>query len=120
MIRQVRTGWQLLSSRDRSRWLSTVPLAASSAVLEAVGAAAVYGLIRLIGDPTQIARVPILARAAAWLPWKNPHVVVLAATVVVAVLYLVKNVTMSVLAWTVSKASAESWSSLSQRLLRGY
>jgi ATP-binding cassette subfamily C protein len=120
MIGELRTSWRMLRRRERWQWAATVPLAALAAAMEAVGAAAVYGLVKLIGDPTQIDQIPILSHLAAWLQWKDLRSVVLAATGVVALLYLVKNVTLALVAWVASRAAADSWTSLSQRLLRAY
>jgi ATP-binding cassette subfamily C protein len=80
------TGW---------RWAALLPLSLAAAAAEAAGAAAVYGLIRVLTDPSEVARVPL---AAAWLHWiAKPEAssVVAGTTVLVMLVYLLRNVVLS-------------------------
>ena len=58
MISGLRKLLSLVEPALRRQWLSLLPLSALCAALEAVGAVAVYGLIRLIGDPSAAQSIP--------------------------------------------------------------
>jgi ATP-binding cassette subfamily C protein len=112
--------WQLLTPAERWRWASTIPLAVGSAILEAAGAASVYTLVRVIGDAAALQQTPILAKLSAYSPWQDHRSLVLLLTLLVALLYCLKNASLAALFWLASKSAGESWASLSRRLLRGY
>ena len=62
MLRDIRTviGW--LPARLRWRWVMLVPIAAFAALVEAAGALAVFGLLRLVVDPAQVRTAPVVSQ----------------------------------------------------------
>jgi hypothetical protein len=58
-------GW--LPARERWRWVALVPVAAIAALIEAAGALAVFGLLRLVVDPDLVRTAPVVSRL--WAMW---------------------------------------------------
>ena len=58
-------GW--LPARERWRWFVLVPVAGLAALIEAAGALAVFGLLRLVVDPEQVRTAPVVSRL--WTMW---------------------------------------------------
>ena len=94
-----------------------IPLALTAAGLEALGAAAVFGLIKLVGDRSYAAAVPGLAAVARW---SDGRATVVAAAVAVALFYLFKNAFLIAVAALQSRVISESIVSVSRRMLQGY
>ncbi len=120
MIQQVRKCLAFLSPRLRWRWAAQLPVALLAAALEAVGAAAVFFLIKIVSDPSRIVELPLppsisgfLASAggAAALPW---------LTLAVALFYAAKNALLALFIYKQRSLMGESQVALSRRLLRGY
>lgn len=116
----VRHALGLLTPRERARWAGLVPLALLAAAMEASGAAVVFGLIKILGDPTQASHLPIASAIYRALPWHDNKSVVLSFTVLVACFYVSKNLLLAIVAFIQSKVSNQSVAALSKRMLRGY
>lgn len=118
MMRGVRRCLALLALAERRRWAMLFPLALLAAALEATGAAAVFGLVALIGDPSRVTALP-LPQALAVGTW-SPRAVVLAAALAVGIFYIGKNLVLTALAALQSHIVSASIVAVSRRILRGY
>ncbi len=120
MIEHVRKCLAFLPVRLRWRWAAQLPLALMAAVLETVGAAAVFFLIKVVSDPARVVELPLPAplsqRLAAVggapaLPW---------LTLGVAFFYVTKNALLALFVYLQRRLMGESQVALSRRLMRGY
>ena len=116
MVAGVRRLLSLLEPGLRRQWFSLLPLSALCALLEAAGALAVYGLIRVLGDPASGERAPALFAAS---PGGVASEVALLAGVL-AVFYLAKNGLSALLAVRRNRVASRSIAALSARLFRAY
>lgn len=111
-------GW--LPARERWRWLLLVPVAGLAAMIEAAGALAVFGLLRLVVDPEQVRTAPVVSRL--WAMWPNGDVRALVAFLAlgVGVFYVLRGAFLSWAEWlrqgTVYRSSAVA----AERLLARY
>src|SRR5687767_10075266 len=91
MWQDIRRCLGLLAPSLRWRWAWLIPVVLAAAAAEAVGAAAVFGLIKIIGDPSQAATLPLARAVLDRLPSRDPHSVVLGFTVLVMAFYVARN-----------------------------
>jgi ATP-binding cassette subfamily C protein len=119
-VNQLRKCIALLPPGTGRRWAALVPLLALTVVLEAVGAAAIFALIRVLTEPAQAAAVPGMAALVRWLPRQDHGAVVIAATVGVALLHLVKNGIVAAATYLRSRSVEEATAATSAAMLRGY
>jgi ATP-binding cassette subfamily C protein len=110
----------LLTRRERWRWALQSPLLVLGAAMEAVGAAAVFMLIRLVADPSDFAATPLGAALTRRLPHDGPAAPIMAAAAAVAGFYVAKNALLAATAAIHSRILITSVANLSRRLLRGY
>jgi ABC-type multidrug transport system fused ATPase/permease subunit len=102
------------------RFAALVPLAVLTAAFEAVGAAAVFGLIRILTEPAQAATMPVAATLVRWLPRQDERGVIIAATVLVAVLYVAKNALVAATTYLRNRCVEEATATTSAAMLRIY
>ena len=69
LISDIRTVLSWLPARERWRWVLLVPIVGLAALIEAAGALAVFGLLRLVVDPEQVRTAPVVS--AIWRAWPN-------------------------------------------------
>jgi ATP-binding cassette subfamily C protein len=120
MIAQLQKCRALLSPRMRWRWAALIPLAVAAATMEALGAAAVFFLIKVLSDPTQATTYPLVSSLIAMLPWHSSETVVPSLTFLVAVFYLFKNSLLGCVAYAQRKVVSDSQAALARRMLQGY
>ena len=99
MIRDLRSviGW--LPARERWRWLLLVPVAGLAALIEAAGALAVFGLLRLVVDPEQVRTAPVVSRL--WAMWPtDPRSLVALLALGVGAFYVLRAVFLGWAEWT--------------------
>jgi ATP-binding cassette subfamily C protein len=120
MLSTLRKCLTLLDPPTRRRWAAVVPLALVSALLETVGAAAVFTLIKIVSDPTQAQRLPVVSTIVTLLPWQSDRAVVLSLTILMAAFYLVKNTLLVVSAYVQSQVVTLSIVTVARQLLKGY
>lgn len=109
-----------LTADMRWKWAGLIPLAVGAAVLEALGAAAVFALIRIIGDPMRISALPVVSSLYRILPWHSGKTAAVFFTILVTLLYFLKNGLFALVAYAENKLESESEAALSRRLLKGY
>ncbi|HEX8029091.1 MAG TPA: ABC transporter ATP-binding protein [Vicinamibacterales bacterium] len=90
-------GW--LPARERWRWALLVPIATLAALIEAAGALAVFGLLRLVVDPELVRSTPVVSRLLAMWPGDNPRAVVAIMALGVGVVYVLRAVFLSWAEW---------------------
>lgn len=109
-------GW--LPGRARWRWLLLLPLAALVALIEAAGALAVFGLLRLVVAPEQVATTPVVSQL--WPSAEDPRAVVAALALAVGVFYLLRAAFIAWAEWVRQGVVYESSSLAAERLLSRY
>ena len=86
-----------------------IPLAVLAAAMEATGAAAVFGLIKILGDPTQASRLPVVSAIYNVLPWHDNKSIVLSFTFLVALFYISKNTLLAGVAFARARSRTNRW-----------
>ena len=119
MIRDLRAviGW--LPARERWRWLLLVPVAGLAALIEAAGALAVFGLLRLVVDPEQVRTAPVVSRL--WAMWPTePRSLVALLALGVGAFYVLRAVFLGWAEWTRQGIVYRSSAVAAERLLARY
>jgi ATP-binding cassette subfamily C protein len=111
-------GW--LPARERWRWFALVPVACLAAVIEAAGALAVYGLLRLVIDPEQVRTAPVVSRLWAWWPTSDPRALVAALVLGVGIFYVARAAFLSWAEWLRQGTVYRSSALAAERLLARY
>jgi ATP-binding cassette subfamily C protein len=112
-------GW--LPSRQRWRWLTLVPIAAIAALIEAAGALAVFGLLRLVVDPAQVRTAPVVSQLwRALMNGNDERAVVALLALVVGVFYIFRAVFLSWAEWVRHGVVYASAAAAAERLLARY
>jgi ABC-type multidrug transport system fused ATPase/permease subunit len=117
LIRDLRAviGW--LPARERWRWALLLPVAGIAALIEASGALAVFGLLRLVVDPDQVRSAPVVARL--W-PGADPRTMVAMLALGVGAFYVARAVFLSWSEWLRQGTIYRSAASAAERLLARY
>jgi ABC-type multidrug transport system fused ATPase/permease subunit len=109
-----------LPRRERWRWLLLVPVAGLAALIEAAGALAVFGLLRLVVDPEQVRYAPVVSRLWTWWPNDNPRALVALFALGVGAFYIVRAAFLSWAEWIRQGTVYRSSSIAAERLLARY
>ncbi|MBV8359451.1 MAG: ABC transporter ATP-binding protein, partial [Deltaproteobacteria bacterium] len=120
LITTLRQCVAMLPAGMRWRWAALIPLSLITGTVEAGAAAAVFALIKLIGDPAHINHIPVAAVIAAALPGLAPRTQVLVFTGLVAVYYVIKNLLVISAQYLRHKISGESSAALKSAMFKGY
>jgi ATP-binding cassette subfamily C protein len=111
-------GW--LPARERWRWFLLVPVAGLAALIEAAGALAMFGLLRLVVDPELVRTTPVVSRLWSMWPNSDPRALVALLALGVGIFYVLRAAFLSWFEWirqgTVYRASAVA----AERLLSRY
>ena len=120
MLKDLRTviGW--LPARLRWRWLMLVPVAALAAMIEAAGALAVFGLLRLVVDPEQVRTAPVVSQLWRLMPGSEPRTIVVLLTVGVAAFYVFRAAFLSWMEWLRMGTIYQSSAAAAERLFARY
>jgi len=110
-------GW--LPARERWWWLLLVPIAVVAALIEAAGALAVFGLLRLVVDPEQVRTAPVVSRL--WAMWPtDPRSLVALLALGVGAFYVLRAVFLGWAEWTRQGIVYRSSAVAAERLLARY
>jgi ATP-binding cassette, subfamily B, bacterial PglK len=109
-----------LPARARWRWLLLLPLAASVALVEAAGALAVFGLLRLVVDPEQVRTAPVVSQLFRTAAVEDPRAVVAALALAVGIFYLLRAAFISWAEWMRQGVVYGSSALAAERLLGRY
>jgi ATP-binding cassette subfamily C protein len=120
MWQDVRQCLALVAPSLRWRWALLIPVVLAAAAAETIGAAAVFGLIKIIGDPSQASSLPVARAVVERLPARDPQSVVLAFTVLVMAFYVTRNALLAAAVYAQETVAAASAADLSRRMLDGY
>jgi ATP-binding cassette subfamily C protein len=121
VLRDVRVviGW--LPARWRWRWLALVPVAVLAAIIEAGGALAVFGLLRLVVDPELVRSTPVVADVYGMLPaGYQPRAVVALLALAVAAFYVLRAAFLGWAEWVRMGTVYGSSAAAAERLLARY
>lgn len=110
----------MLPAAMRWRWAVLIPISLMTGIVEAGAAAAIFALIKIIGDPAQITRIPVAARIASALPGSTARTQLLIFTGLIAVYYLVKNLLVISAQYLRHKIAGESTATLKSTMFKGY
>ena len=116
-MRDLRSVMAWLPPRARWRWLLLVPIAGLAALIEAAGALAVFGLLRLVVDPDLVRTVPVASRL--W-PTGDPRAVVGVLAFFVGVFYILRAAFLSWAEWLRMGTVYSSSAIAAERLLSRY
>jgi ATP-binding cassette, subfamily B, bacterial PglK len=88
MLKDLRALASWIDPPDRVRWLLLLPVVSVAAVFEALGALAVFGLLRVIVEPARIEAMPVVSDL--WQRWPDNDVrsLLAALTLAVAMFYI--------------------------------
>jgi ATP-binding cassette subfamily C protein len=112
-------GWT--DRRLRLRWALLVPVMSVAALLEAIGAVAVFGLLRLVVEPQRIRSTPGVSGIWSTWPSEDPTAILGILIGAVAAFYLLRGATLLWADWfketTVSRSGAKAADRLFARYL---
>ena len=120
MLTHLKKCTAMVPPETRRQWAALVPLILLTAAAESAGAAVVYGLVKIVADPSRVIEVPVAATIAARLPWPGREAVVTAFAALAALFYLAKNVFLIWVGTTRARIAARSVALLASRMFRGY
>ena len=109
-----------LDPRDRLRWLLLVPLVSLAAIVEAIGALAVFGLLRIVVDPERVRTTPVVADLWQRWPDSNLQTLVATLTIAVAVFYVVRALFLTWVEWVKESVIHHSGARAAERLFARY
>ena len=111
-------GW--LPARARWRWLLLLPLAGLVALVEAAGALAVFGLLRLVVDPELVRTAPVISPLFRIVTIEDPRAMVAALALAVGVFYLLRAAFIAWAEWIRQGIVYGSSAMAAERLLARY
>jgi ABC-type multidrug transport system fused ATPase/permease subunit len=120
MFRDLRAVLSWLPARARWRWAMLVPIAGLAALIEAAGALAVFGLLRLVVDPELVRTTPVVSRLWQSFPGGEPRAVVALLALGVGVFYLLRAAFLSWAEWVRQGIVYGSSAIAAERLLARY
>ena len=111
-------GW--LDTRLRLRWAVLIPVMCLAALLEAIGAIAVFGLLRLVVEPHRIRITPGISDV--WLAWPtdDPRAILGLLIGLVAVFYVLRAAFLTWAEWLKESTVARSAAKAADRLFARY
>ena len=112
-------GW--LDGNLRLRWALLVPIMSAAAIIEAAGAIAVFGLLRMVIEPTRVRSAPLVSELWQAWPTDDPPAIVALLTGIVAAVYLARGLFLAWAEWvketTIGISVARAGESLFSRYL---
>ena len=119
-MKQVRIVLSWLPVRERWRWAVLVPIVGLAAIIEAAGALAVFGLLRLVVDPEQVRTAPVVSAMARTWPSADPRSIVAALALGVGAFYVARAVFLSWSDWVKQGVVCGSAATAAERLFARY
>ena len=117
---EIRRAFGLLTRSTRLRWAGLLPLALAGAAAEAIGALAVFALLRVIADPTSVDRLPVTSTLRRVMTIDNPRAAIVAVAALLAGVYVVRNALLTASAWARARVMYGSVAELSRRAYTAY
>jgi ABC-type multidrug transport system fused ATPase/permease subunit len=119
-VRELRAIFGWIDGRLRLRWALLVPVIIVSSLLEAFGAIAVFGLLRLVVDPNQIRVTPGVSQIWVAWPTDDPQAIVGLLIGLVAVFYVLRGAYLTWAEWFEESTVARSAAKAAERLFTRY
>jgi ATP-binding cassette subfamily C protein len=120
MLRDLRAMAAWLDPRDRARWLLLVPLVSLAAIVEAIGALAVFGLLRIVVEPERVKTTPVVVELWQRWPDGNLQTLVAALTIAVALFYIARAFFLTWVEWIKESVIHYSGARAAERLFARY
>jgi ATP-binding cassette, subfamily B, bacterial PglK len=120
VIRTVRTSLAMLPPDLRRWWLAVPLLGAATGAAEGGGAAAIFGLIKIISDPAQANTLPVAARIMPLLPRHDHAGLILQFALLVALYHFAKNLLVVGAQYANHRIVGKSSAALAGSVLRSY
>ena len=111
-------GW--LDGRLRMRWALLVPIMCVAALLEALAAIAVFGLLRVVVEPGRVRTAPFVSQIWQAWPTDDPLAVIAALTVAIALFYVARALYLMWAEWIKESTIARSSNRAADRLFARY
>lgn len=120
LVRDLRAlaGW--IAPSDRLRWLLLVPIVTAAACVEALGALAVFGLLRIIVEPARVYTTPVVSDLWRQWPQDDTRGLLVALTVTVAAFYTFRALFLLWADWTKESIIHRSAARAAERLFSRY
>jgi ATP-binding cassette, subfamily B, bacterial PglK len=109
-----------ITPSDRFRWLLVVPLVAAAAFVEALGALAVFGLLRIIVEPDRAYTTPVVSELWRRWPDSNPQALLVVLTIGVAGFYAFRAMFLFWTEWMKESIIHRSAARAAERLFSRY
>ncbi|MEW6366839.1 MAG: ABC transporter ATP-binding protein [Acidobacteriota bacterium] len=120
MLASIRKLLSLLSPRMRLGWFGLIPLSLVEAVLESLGAAAVFALIRIMDSPSSAYSMPVVSMLYSALGIRDATGLILSFTLAAACLFVFKNFFLLGSTYLRSAVTGRTVAALSSGLLLQY
>jgi ABC-type multidrug transport system fused ATPase/permease subunit len=120
MVGDLRAIFSWIDRRTQLRWLLLVPIVSAAAVLEAFGALAVFGLLRLVVEPDRVRTTPIASQILQVWPSDDPAAVLAVLTGAVAGFYILRAAFLSWTEWLKESVIHRSGARAAERLFARY
>lgn len=111
-------GW--IDGRLRLRWGLLIPVVSVAALLEAIGAIAVFGLLRLVVEPDRVRSTPGVSEL--WLAWPadDPPAIIAVMIALVTVFYVLRAAFLIWAEWFKESTVARSGAKAAEKLFSRY
>jgi ATP-binding cassette subfamily C protein len=119
-VRDLRTilGW--IDGRLRLQWALLVPIVCLASLIEAVGAVAVFGLLRLVVEPHRVRMTPGVSEIWQAWPTDDPAAIVGLLIGLVALFYVLRGMYLTWAEWLKESTVARSAARAADRLFARY
>jgi ATP-binding cassette subfamily C protein len=119
-VRDLRTIFGWIDGRLRLRWALLVPIVCLASLLEAIGALAVFGLLRLVVEPHRVRITPGVSEI--WLAWPtdDPRAILGLLIGLVAGFYVLRGLYLTWAEWLKESTVAKSAAKAADRLFSRY
>ena len=120
MFRTIKEAFLLLDVRRRIQWAALVPLSLVEAVAEAIGAGAIFCLLKVLADPGKILDIPIISNLYVTLSGTDERTIIFSFAFLVAAFYVLKNVFLMGFAYLRSRITSRSVAMVAGQLFHNY
>lgn len=120
LLADVRACLRLLDPAIRWQWMLLVPLGVVAALAEAFGAAAVFGLLQILAEPSRAGTLPMVSTVSRWLPARDAGGVAASFTALLMLVYLARTAVLASAAYAQERVVQRSVARVSERLLASY
>ena len=119
-VRELRAIFGWIDGRLRLRWALLIPIVCLASVLEAIGAVAVFGLLRLVVEPQRVRITPGVSDL--WLAWPtdDPRAILGLLIALVALFYVLRGLYLTWAEWLKESTVARSAAKAADRLFARY